>query len=244
MSLLSHSSEIQLSSVAFFGRGFAEYCQFLRLDPAALQRRSVLDVAAGPSTFTLDACRQGARAVAVDPLYGCSIGALATHVQLDYARMFEQLRRKPHLVRVGDRPGSGAAHFPSIAAAEQDRRGAAERFLNDYEDGFLQGRYVGASLPRLPFADQSFDLVLCAHLLFLYAAQFNYAWHLAACRELVRVSAGEVRIHPICGLDGLPSPHLDQIQRDLAAVNISSRIVPLDYEFFVGARAMLVLSRC
>ena len=53
------------------------------------------------------------------------------------------------------------------------------------------------ALPRLPFFDGAFDLVLCAHLLFIYARRFDFAWHLAACQELVRVSAGEVRLHPV-----------------------------------------------
>lgn len=59
--------------------------------------------------------------------------------------------------------------------------------LEDYEAHFVHGRYFGAALPRLPFFDRTFHVVLCAHLLFIHAAQFDYAFHLAAGRELVRV---------------------------------------------------------
>src|SRR5690606_38843088 len=128
--------------------------------------------------------------VAVDPLYGSTPDTLATHVQLDYARMFSQMRAKPRLFKVGR--GNGRAFFSSIDEAEVDRRAAAQRFLTDYEAHFAHGRYVGASLPRLPFLDGAFDLVLCAHLLFTYAQRFDFDWHLAACRELARVSTGEV----------------------------------------------------
>ena len=82
----------------------------------------------------------------------------------------------------------------------------ASGFLADYEAHFIHNRYVGGSLPRLPFFDGTFDLVLCAHLLFTYAARFDFDWHLAACRELVRVSADEVRIHPLCGLTASRTP--------------------------------------
>jgi hypothetical protein len=228
-------SLLDLPSVSFFGRTLAEYCQFFRLEPDSLRNRAVLDVAAGPSSFTAEACRGGVRAIAADPLYGCTPDALAAHVQMDYARMFAQMRAKPHLLRFYS--------FASIDAAELDRRAAAARFLTDYADYFVHGRYVGAALPHLPFADRAFDLVLCAHLLFIYAGRFDFDWHVAACRELVRVSADEVRIHPLCGPDGQPWPELERLRRTLAAGGIDSEIMAVDYEFFIGTGTTLRLKR-
>ncbi len=226
---------LDLPSISFFGRSLAEYVQFFSLDLAALKGRDVLDVGAGPSSFTAEACARKIDAVAVDPLYGDEVGALTTRVQADYARMFEQMRAKRRLFRLKS--------FPSIDAAEADRRGAAQRFLADYEARLFHGRYVGGALPRLPFFDGTFDLVLCAHLLFLYAAKFDFDWHVAACRELVRVSASEVRIHPVCGADGKPYPGLARLRRELREAGIVSEVRALDYEFFAGANAMLVLRR-
>jgi len=237
-SLLSASSPVsvpsfELSSFAFFGRTLAEYTRFFSLDPAALRGRSVLDVAAGPSSFAAEANRAGVAAVAVDPLYGCPLAALAAHVQLDYARTLAQMRAKPELFTLGS--------FVSLDAAEADRRAAADRFLADYADGFLQSRYVGGALPKLSFEDGSFDLVLCAHLLFIYQCILDYDFHLAACRELVRVSRGEVRIHPVCGADGLPYAELPRLRADLKKTGVASQVVPVDYEFFRGSGTMLVL---
>lgn len=230
---------IELPSVSFFGRSLEEYTRFFNLDPVAWRGRAVLDVAAGPSSFTAEACRKGIDAVAVDPLYGSDAAALAARVQGDYAAMFAQMRAKPRLFKT--RPGVNA-YFSSIDEAEVDRRAAAQRFLTDYEAHFARGRYVGSSLPKLPFLDGAFDLVLCAHLLFTYAHRFDFAWHLAACRELARVSAGEVRIHPVCGADGRRYAELDRLQRELLARGIPSRIVPVRYEFFAGSSSMLVLN--
>lgn len=226
---------LELPSVSFFGRSLAEYAQFFALDLGGLKGRDVLDVGAGPSSFTAEACARKIDAVAVDPLYGDETGTLAARVQADYARMFEQMHAKRRLFRLRS--------FPSLQAAEADRRAAAQRFLADYEARFFHGRYVGGSLPRLPFFDGTFDLVLCAHLLFIYAAQFDFDWHVAACRELVRVSAGEVRIHPLCGLDGKPYPGLARLRRELREVGIASEARAVDYEFFAGANSTLVLRR-
>ena len=135
-----------------------------------------------------------------------------------------------------------SAYFSSIDAAETERRAAAQRFLTDYETHFVHSRYIGASLPKLPFLDGAFDVVLCAHLLFTYSRLFDFDWHLAACRELARVSAGEVRIHPVCGLDGRRYAELARLQRELLARGIRSEVARVDYEFFVGSQSMLVLN--
>jgi hypothetical protein len=252
------SAEIELPSVSFFGRSLDEYVRFFSLDIDELRGRPVLDVAAGPSSFTAEACRRGVDAVAVDPLYGSTTASLATHQQLDYAKMFAQMRAKPRLFKLGaargDKTRSGergapsrtttrpASYFSSIDAAEVERRAAAQRFLADYDAHFVHSRYIGAALPKLPFLDGAFDLVLCAHLLFTYSGLFDFDWHVAACRELARVSAGEVRIHPVCGTDGKRYAGLDRLRRELLTRGVRSEVVGVDYEFFVGADSMLVLN--
>ena len=232
---ISAGPEIDLPSVSFFGRSLAEYARFFALDLAALKGRDVLDVAAGPASFTAEACARKINAVAVDPRYGEPRDVLSEQVRTDYEAMFAQMRAKPRLFRL--------KAFPSLVAAETDRRGAAERFLADYEAHYIHNRYVGGSLPLLPFFDRTFDLVLCAHLLFVYAKRFDFDWHLAACRELARVSADEVRIHPLCGPDGKPYPGLARLRRELRETGIASEVRTIDYEFCAGTTTQLVLWR-
>lgn len=227
--------QMELPVVSFFGRTLQEYCRFFAIDPVKLRGRAVLDVAAGPSSFTAEAVSGGVDAVAVDPLYDHSPVELSEQIARDYQRMFMQMRAKPGLFRL--------KAFASFEAAEVDRRSAAQRFLNDYEGNIRHGRYVRATLPLLPFLDGAFDLVLCAHLLFIYAARFDFEWHLEACCELARVSGGEVRIHPVCGADGRVYGELERLRRELLARGVHSAVVPVDYEFFAGGTSMLVLSR-
>jgi hypothetical protein len=229
------SQEIDLPSISFFGRSLAEYAQFFDLDIPSLRGRDVLDVAAGPSSFAAEACARKINAVAVDPQYGAPLAQLVDRVRHDYEHMFAQIRAKRRMYRFKT--------FPSVEAAELDRRGAANRFVADYETHFIHNRYVCGALPRLPFFDGTFDVVLCAHLLFTYAARFDFEWHVAACRELVRVSADEVRLHPLCGLDGKPYPGLSRLRRELRESGIVSEVRPVAYEFFGGANTMMVLRR-
>lgn len=229
------TATLELTSVAFFGRTFQEYLHFFGLCRARLRGLRVLDVAAGPSSFVAEARAFGIKAAGADPMYGLPLSTLRTHVDLDYARMLGQMRQRAGLFRF--------RYFASIDDAEASRREAASLFLKDYEAGFAQGRYLGASLPDLGVDDREFDLVLCAHLLFIYAEQFDYAWHLAACLELCRASRGEVRIHPVCGKDGKPYEHLGLLLSDLAAEGVVGRVVDVDYEFFAGSGSTLVLTR-
>lgn len=226
-----------LPAVAFFGRSLAEYCQFFALDPADWRDRAVLDVAAGPASFTAEAHRLGVDAVAVDSVYEYAPAVLGERVRHDYEHMFRRMREP------GNRRRFRLRSFRSIDEAERDRRAAAQRFLHDFAVHRMHGRYYGGALPQLPFLNDSFDLVLCAHLLFLYPLQFDFDFHVAAGIELMRVAREEVRIHPVCGPDGRAYPELTRLFGAWAAAGIDAREVPVDYEFFAGGASMLVLTR-
>ena len=238
-----HPGIFALPKTHFFGRDLAEYRRIfaLREERDIRPGARVLDVAAGPASFTaeLTRLRRDLTVVAADPHYGARPDALATLARSDHARVAAQMRAKPGLLRPG--PES----FPDLENAIAARRAATERFLADYEGGFVLGRYVGAALPDLPFADASFDLVLCAHLLFLHAGLLDPAFHRAALRELLRVTApgGELRLHPLCGADGRVYPHLAEMLAELAAEGVTIERIAVRGAFFHAADATLVLRR-
>ena len=82
----------------------------------------------------------------------------------------------------------------------------------------------------------------CSHLLFTWADQLGYDWHLASLRELVRV-ADEVRVFPTVmqGPDNLV-PFWDELMTELRADGVKHETRRVDYEFQVGAQEMLVLT--
>jgi hypothetical protein len=191
---------------------------------------SVLDCCAGGSSFTAEAVVRGVDAVAVDPAY-----ELATPELVDTVR-----RSLPAGSSIVDEhAGSFVWHwYGSPDRRDEMRIGAADRFLQDIS--VAPERYVGGSLPELPFGDGRFELVLCSHLLFTWADKYDRAWHAAALRELIRVSRSEVRIFPLV-LQGAGEPvdYLPELLDELEGVTTEIRKVP--YEFQVGADRMLVI---
>jgi hypothetical protein len=114
---------------------------------------------------------------------------------------------------------------------------AMQVFLEDYDSGRRECRYIEAELPVLPFADRSFELIVCSHFLFLYSSQLSEKFHLESVSEMCRV-ASEVRIFPLLTLDGVPSRHLAGLLDRLREFWAAS-IETVQYEFQRGGNQML-----
>lgn len=75
-----------------------------------------------------------------------------------------------------------------------------DRFIKDYTSAKGSPRYVEGTLPKLPFSDHTFELVLCPHFLFLNADRFTEDFQTRSIVEMLRV-APEIRVFPIIQLD-------------------------------------------
>lgn len=118
---------------------------------------------------------------------------------------------------------------------------AMREFLNDFVDGKLRARYVTAELPALPFANDTFDLALCSHFLFLYES-LGLDFHVQSVVELCRV-AREVRVFPLMQLDGQTSPYLTVVMEKVLSLGCTAEVVRVPYEFQHGACEMLRVSQ-
>ena len=215
-----------------WGRTLAEYRAMFALGNVE-DGASVLDVAAGPASFASEWAAGGGRAVACDPLY-----------TLGRAQIQERLARARHAVRevLAANPERFVWRtFPGPEELIGVRLAAAKRFLADLERGRGEGRYVAGALPHLPFADQTFDLGLCSHFLFLYSEAFGPDFHLAALVELTRV-AKEVRVFPLLAMDGQSSPHLAIVVAGLRRAGVRVAVRRVAYEVLRGGNEMLRLS--
>ena len=218
-----------LEEVVPWGRSFDEYRRMFALSDADLTMR-VLGCGDGPASFNAEATRRGTTVVSVDPIYQWDAAQIQQRIDATCDTVLEQTRRNAHEF-VWDGVGS-------VEELGRVRMTAMRAFLEDYPEGKSQGRYVDASLPALPFADRSFDLALCSHLLFLYSRQLDEAFHAAAALELCRVAA-QVRIFPLLALGGRPSPYVEPVAATLRArgYRVSTEAVP--YEFQRGGNQML-----
>lgn len=234
-------SEFQWGRVVFFGRDISEYVAMLNLDLDAMRGLKVLDCCAGPAAFAVQAAAQGVDVVACDPLYGEDAQALRKMVDEDTQAVSEKQARTRDLF-----------HAELVPVAE--RRKAMELFLEDFEKPESGHRYVSAELPSLPFADKSFDIVLCANLLFLYSdatyggmitegSPFDYVFHERAIEELMRVCRQDVRIYPLQGTAADEHAFLRLLMKQLTAQGLECTLEPVAQRDIIGAEQMLRIRR-
>lgn len=222
-----------LETVVPWGRSFEEYQALFALSESELEQR-ILGCADGPASFNATLTQRGGRVVSVDPLYAFSAAEIRGRIDATYDVVLEQTRTNAHEFVW--------QHVPDVEALGELRRAAMEAFLADYSAGHAAGRYQAASLPTLPFGDGAFDIALCSHFLFLYSAQFDEAFHLAALRELCRV-AREARIFPLLELGSQPSRYLASVTAQLTDEGYTLSVETVPYEFQRGGNQMLRVSR-
>ena len=218
-----------LDRVVPWGRSFDEYRRMFALTDHDLQMK-ILGCGDGPASFNAEATRGGSRVVSCDPLYRFETPKIRERIARTYDEVLDQTRRNAH-----------DFVWTEIASVEElghVRMSAMTMFLDDFDRGKTEGRYVDAELPSLPFADKSFDLAVCSHFLFLYTTQLGETFHHDAIRELCRV-ASDVRIFPLVSLgDGL-SPIVEPAIERLQAGGFSVSIEQVAYQFKKGANQVL-----
>jgi SAM-dependent methyltransferase len=214
-------------------RSFDEYIAMFALTDGDLAG-SILDCPGGAASFTAEARSRNARVVAVDPVYAAPSDWLVEHA------LAEAVRGNRHTATSVD--SFVWTFFHDIGDHLDRRLTAARRFGRDLVEN--PSAYVAGSLPRLPFRDATFDLVLSSHLLFMYADRLDGALHVAAAREMARVARREVRIFPLISDSGADTAMLvDAIRGAAEARGYLTAIRASPYEFQKGGDKMLIVRR-
>lgn len=222
-----------LDEVVPWGRSFDEYQRMFALSDVD-RSLAILGCADGPASFNVGAVRRGMRVTSCDPMYRYDAEEIRQRIGSTYDTILEQTRKNAdefvwHVIT-------------SVEELGAVRMAAMMDFLDDYDLGKAEGRYVDAALPALSFGDRSFDLALSSHFLFLYSTQLGQAFHRAAIDELCRVAA-EVRIFPLLALGGERSAHVDENVDRLRAAGYDVAIERVPYEFQRGGNEMLRIRR-
>ena len=218
-----------LDQVVPWGRSFDEYRRMFALSDADLAL-NILGCSDGPAGFNAEATRRGDRVISCDPIYQFTTVELRGRIAATYDQILDQTRRNPD-----------EFIWTTIKSVEElghVRMEAMRVFLDDYDAGKAEGRYVEAALPALPFADRSFDMALCSHFLFLYTEQLGEDFHRSAIAELCRV-ARDVRIFPLLALGGKPSPYVGLVADQARAAGHDVVIERVPYEFQRGGNEMM-----
>jgi hypothetical protein len=222
-----------LDQVVPWGRSFDEYVAMFALTAADLDKR-ILGCGDGPACFNSVMQKQGKAIVSVDPLYQFTKQEIDKRMQEAYSMILEQL--------VANQSTYIWTTITSPQHLGRIRMDAMGEFLEDFEDGKADGRYLPHELPSLPFQDGAFDLALCSHLLFTYSEQLSASFHVQAVLEMCRV-AKEVRVFPIVEMTAEQSRHIPTVCDALSERGYGWTIEAVEYEFQRGGNKMLQV-RC
>ncbi|HZG87214.1 methyltransferase domain-containing protein [Paenibacillus sp.] len=235
--------------VAVTCRSFREYEAMFALEETRLARGAVLNVAGGASSFTAEAAARGYEAFAADPRYAKTPDELYRESAEEIAASTSKLERL--------KDKFDWSFYGSLTEHRINREASLERFIDHYRseagrsrnrgrDGDRRPAYTAAALPELPFPDETFELVLCSHFLFLYEEQFPYEFHRDALLELYRVvrPGGEIRIYPVYSLRFAKYARLDELLRTLTEDRgAAAELLPSRLPFLPGSTELLKIAK-
>jgi hypothetical protein len=236
---------LEFEQVLFYGREYREVLLMLLLDEEDLVGKKILDCPSGPDSFVAESARRGFDVVGCDPLYARAAQDIVAQGDRDIRTAWESMKR-----RAADYPGFDIDRF------HERKLRALKEFGDDFEAGKEAGRYLAAALPKLPFPDRSFDLVLSANLLFMYSSvalgglahgdTFDLEFHRQAVKELMRVSRGEVRLYPVMTIGSTSRLHsyAAQIIGQLAADGVPLTLKETFYDQASASGPLVLLINC
>ena len=233
----NNTHRFELDRVAFYGRTMSEYLMMFGLDDVTSLKKydTILDCPSGSSSFVAEAVEFGINAVGCDPLFGKDLEILREQGIRDIEYVVQRVSKMPELYNW--------EFYSSVDKLKEFRKLALRKFISDYANGVKEKRYIMGKLPRLPFGDKTFDLVLSGHFIFTYSHKFDFSFILSSLVELVRVSCREVRIYPIQKSSSQAYEHMTKLLDLLKRKHcIDYKIVPVSFEFQKGSHKMLHLS--
>lgn len=214
-------------------RPLSDYRNMFLLTEDELVAGPILDCPAGASPFGAQVRARGGAVVSVDRAYKATAEDLLARVRDDIQRL------RPWVQANLDNIDWSYLGAPDAVFRHWEL--AADFFMADYRpDG---ERYVAAELPALPFADEHFALTVSSHLLFTYPDFISFDEHVAYLRELVRVTAGEVRAFPLVDTVATVYKRLDDVRDALAGHGVHTEIRRAACAYIKGGDEMLVCRR-
>lgn len=220
---------INYKEIVPWGRTFAEYIKMFSLTSDDLNSR-ILDCGGGPASFNAELAKRGNKLVSIDPIYNLSADDIKRRIDEIFDDVVNQT--------IANADKFIWQNISSIEELGHIRMTAMEQFLEDYEQGKIEGRYIYTELPLLPFTDKEFDIALSSHFLFLYSSNLSFDFHRKAINEMIRV-AKEIRIFPLVDINAVPSLYVEPIMKEQIKKGYRVMREKVGYEFQKGGNEML-----
>ncbi len=222
----------ELKNVVPWGRNLEEYSRIFKLSDSDYQSR-IISFGDGPASFNFEMTNLNRKVISLDPIYQFTKDELTQRIAETKETILEQTRT--------NQDNFVWTNIKSIQELEQIRMDAMNNFIDDFDLGKTQKRYIYHELPNpTNYSDLSFDLGLSSHFLILYS-QLGLDFHIKSISEMLRI-CNEIRIFPILNLNAVKSEVLDGII-DYFQPNFVISIISVDYEFQKGGNQMLQIKR-
>lgn len=221
-----------LEKVVPWGRNLQEYVEMFDFD-VNNQHQRIISFGDGPSSFNSEMLQFRRTVTSIDPIYQFSKQEIEERISETKEIVLQQVaENKNDFVweKIRD-----------IDNLEEIRISAMSRFLNDFETGKSENRYIAHELPnKLDFDDNTFDLGLSSHFLLLYS-QLGLDFHIQSINEMLRICQ-EIRIFPIVDLKSEKSDVLEGVL-DFFSSKYHIEIRKNNYEFQKGGNEMLRIAK-
>ncbi len=219
----------RLDKMLLWGHDLADYKQMFDLTDEDC-RKSILDFGAGPASFAAELNASGGNVVACDEIYSLTRAEIEAKFSKEFTQMLAAVEQR-----------SDCFVWETIQSPQvlnDMRHKSFDLFLDDYEKGVKEKRYLTEDLPAFSFGDNQFQLAVSSHALFITHNNQQPDFHVAAIAEFCRV-AHEVRIFPLLNENGDISPLVGPVLLGLQQMNYNTEVREVDYEFQKGGNAML-----
>lgn len=224
---------IKYENVVPWGRSYDEYVRMFCLTNEDFYKK-ILGCGDGPASFNSIMNKAGHRMISIDPIYQFTKDQIENRINETYIDVLNQT--KNHLDRFI------WTRIHSLEELFEIRMAAMKEFLEDYNKGKIENRYLFGELPSLPLENESFDLVLCAHFLLFYSDNLSLQFHYDSITEMCRVGK-EIRIFPIVNLNANISPYLSPVREFINSIGWSFEEIKVDYEFQKNGNTMLKITK-
>ena len=222
----------ELKNIVPWGRNLDEYIGMFNLTDLDLAKK-IISFGDGPASFNSEMTKRNKKVISIDPIYQFSSQEIKQRIDEIKDTVIEQTK-------------NNAGNFTwetikNVEELEQIRLSAMADFLQDFENGKNEKRYICHELPgKTEFEDLAFDLGLSSHFLILYP-QLGLDFHIASITEMLRVSK-EIRIFPVLNLDAKKSELLADIIAHFKT-DFAVQIQKVHYEFQKNGNKMLTIKR-
>jgi len=218
----------ELKNTVPWGRNMEEYKNMFNLTDSDLDKR-IISFGDVPASFNTEMTLQGKSVVSIDPVYRFTEDELKQRIIETKDIVIEQMKNNfDNFVW---------SSIKNVQELVQIRLSAMNNFLQDFEKGKVNSRYINHELPdRTDFKTNGFDLALSSHFLVLYS-QLGLEFHIESLKEMLRI-ASEIRIFPLLNLDAKKSEVLDGLIEYFNS-DYSVSIEKVDYEFQKNGNEML-----